>query len=158
MCSKYLVIYYVIRFYRILIIILQQHGLFKARQSRNPYKIGTAERKLLIVFVYYVVLTVISITAFTLIVQDADRLLLARLRYFECERKGVDPNNPCDPNIHIKLEHVALTSLSYILLGLFPVVNFVFVISVRELKEQLQKWFPRLFKTNTQSRMWNKDL
>ena len=135
------------------IIILQQHGLFKARQSRNPYTIGTAERKLLIVFVYYVVLTVISITAFTLIVQDADRLFLARLQYFECKRKGVDPNNPCDPNIHIKLEHVALTSLSYILLGLFPVVNFVFVISVRELKEQLRKWFPCLFKTNTRSRI-----
>ena len=110
--------------------VLQQHGLFKARQSRNPYKIGTAERKVLIVFVYYVILTVISLTAFTLIVQDADRLSSALLRYFECESKGVDPNNPCDPNTYIKLQHVAVISLSYILLGLFPVVNFVFVISV----------------------------
>ena len=140
-------IFYVTRFY-----IPQQHGLFKARQSRNPYTIGTAERKLLIVFVYYVVLTVVALTAFTLIVQDAEKLLLARLQYFECEKKGVDPNNPCDPNIYIKLEHVALTSLSYILLGLFPVVNFVFVISVRDLKETLRKRCPCLF-NNTISRI-----
>ena len=134
------------------IIILQQHGLFKARQSRNPYTIGTAERKLLIVFVYYVVLTVVALTAFTLIVQDAEKLISARLLYFQCESKGIDPDNPCDPNIHIKLDHVALTSLSYILLGLFPVVNFVFVISVRDLKETLRKRCPCLF-NNTISRI-----
>ena len=132
-------------FTRLLLSVQQQHGLFKARQSRNPYKIGTAERKLLIVFVYYVVLAVIALTTFTLTSQDRERFTSALLYYFECESKGVDPNNPCDPNIYMKLEHVALGSLSYILLGLFPMVNLIFVISV----QYLQKRCPCLFKTTT---------
>ena len=125
---------------------LQQHGLFKARQSKNPYKIGTAERKILIVFVYYIILTVVALTAFTLTTRDGDEFTSAVFRYFECESKGVDPNNPCDPSGYIKLLHVALSSLSYILLGLFPMVNFIFVISVRELKQYMKKQCPFLFK------------
>ena len=128
--------------------VLQQHGLFKAKQSRNPYKIGTAERKILIAFVYYIILAVVALTTFTLVVEDADKHSLALLRYFECESKGVDLNKPpCDPNTYIKLQHVALISLTYILLGLFPVVDFVFVISVRELKQYVQNRCPCLFKT-----------
>lgn len=125
---------------------LQQHGLFKARQSKNPYKIGTAERKILIVFVYYIILVVIALTAFTLTIRDEEEFSSAVLRYFECESKGVDPDNPCDPSSYIKLLHIALTSLSYILLGLFPMVNFIFVISVRELKQYMRKQCPFLFK------------
>ena len=125
---------------------MQQHGLFKARQSKNPYKIGTAERKILIVFLYYILLAVVALTAFTLTTRDGDGFYSAVLRYFECESKGVDPNNPCDQSSYTKQLHVALTSLSYILLGLFPMVNFIFVISVRELKQYLQKQCPVLFK------------
>lgn len=88
----------------------------------------------------------IALSAFTLTVRDEERFSLAVLRYFECERKGVDPNNPCDPNSFTKLLHVALTSLSYILLGLFPMVNFIFVINIRELKQYAQKQCPCLFK------------
>ena len=97
-------------------------------------------------FVYYIVLAVIALTAFTVTTRDGEEFSSAVLRYFECESKGVDPNNPCDPTGYVKLLHVALTSLSYVLLGLFPVVNFTFVISVRELKQYIQKSCPRLFK------------
>ena len=95
---------------------------------------------------YYVVLAVIALSAFTLTVRDEESFSLAVLRYFECERKGVDPNNPCDPSIYTKRLHIALTSLSYILLGLFPMVDFIFVINIRELKQYAQKQCPCLFK------------
>ena len=98
---------------------------------------------------YYVVFAVLALTTFTLTFQDRRRFSSALLYYFECESNGVDPNNPCDPNIYIKLEHVVLGSLSYTLLGLFPVLNLIFVISVRELKQYLQKRCPCLFKTTT---------
>lgn len=125
---------------------LQQHGLFKARQSKNPYKIGTAERKILIVFVYYIILAVVALTAFTLTIRDEEDFSSAVLSYFQCESKGVDPNNPCDTSSYTTLLHIALTSLSYILLGLFPMINFIFVISVRELKQYMQKQCPFLYK------------
>ena len=101
-----------------------------------------SRKKLLIVFAYYVVLAVVALTAFTLIARDKDKFMLAIKSYFECEAKDVlDPNDSCDRS-YIQPPYVVLSSLSYILLGLFPVVNFIFVISVRRLKQYIQKWCP----------------
>ena len=105
--------------------------------------IGTAERKVLIVFVYYVVLAVVALTAFTLIARDKDKFMDEIIRYFLCESKA--PDVPC-PRNYIQLPHIILSSLSYILLGLFPMVNFIFVISVQCLKEYLRKCCPCLFR------------
>ena len=105
--------------------------------------IGTAERKVLIVFVYYVVLAVVALTAFTLIARDKDKFFNEIIRYFACESKG--PDEPC-PRNYIQLPHSILSSLSYILLGLFPMVNFIFVISVQGLREYLQRRCPCLFR------------
>ena len=95
---------------------------------------------------YYVLLAVIALLAFSLTVRDSDTFTTEVLRYFECERKGIDPANPCDPSGYIMVLDVALTSMSYILLGLFPTVNFIFVINVRELKQYLEDKFPFLCK------------
>ena len=100
----------------------------------------------MIVFVYYVILAVIALLAFSLTIRDGDRFIKEVLLYFQCESKGVDPANPCDTSGYTVVLNVALTSLSYILLGLFPVVNFIFVINVRELKLYLQDKAPFLFK------------
>ena len=43
---------------------MQHHGLFREK-SKQPFKIGTAERKILIIFSYYVLLATIAFTAFT---------------------------------------------------------------------------------------------
>ena len=40
---------------------LQQQGLFRMKVSKRPLKIGTAERKVLIIFCYYVLLSVIAL-------------------------------------------------------------------------------------------------
>ena len=95
---------------------------------------------------YYVILAVIALLAFSLTTRDENQFATEVLHYFECERKGVDPDNPCDTSGYTSLPDVAITSISYILLGLFPSVNFIFVINVRELKQQLKTWFPHLFK------------
>lgn len=108
--------------------------------------IGTAERKILIVFVYYVILAVIALLAFLMTIRDEEKFIHELGIYFVCERKGHDPDNPCDTSGYTKVLHVGLTTLSFILLGLFPMVNFMFVISVRELKRYLEKKFPFLLK------------
>ena len=99
-------------------------------------------------FLYYVLLTVISLLAFTLTVRDSKRYTMAVLRYFECEKNGVteDSDNPCDRSGYTIVLNIILRSMSYILLGFYPMVNFIFVINIRELKKYLKKKFSFLSK------------
>ena len=94
---------------------------------------------------YYVLLAIIALLAFSLTTRDAERFTFEVLRYFQCESKGIDPSNPCDNSGFLDVLHVGLTSLSYILLGIYPSVNFIFVINVQELKQYLKGRFPFLF-------------
>ena len=115
---------------------MQHHGLFKSslRQSKN--KIGAAERKILIVFVYYVVVIIFTLLGATLRVRDREHTTNEIQCYFQCESRGVDPSNPCDTSGYFNLVTLIMSSISFILLGLFPLVNFIFVVNIRELKER----------------------
>ena len=104
--------------------------------------IGTAERKILIVFVYYVFLAVFALLTFSLSIRNEDQFITEVLKYFKCESKGIDPDNTCDTNGYLKHRQVALISISHILLGLYPVVNLIFVINFQELKKHMKKWIP----------------
>ena len=110
---------------------------------------GTAERKILIVFVYYVFLSSLALFTFSQVTRDDVAFAVALQRYFECESKGVDPDNPCDKSGYESfIVNTALSSISFISLGLYPLVNLVFVIDVQEFKQWLKKRFPRLTKTS----------
>lgn len=121
---------------------MQQHGLFQARHSKNPHKTGTAERKILIVFVYYVLLAVFAVLGFSLANRDAERFTTEVVHYFECERKGVDPDNPCDTSGYRRIPNIYIAMLSYVLIGMYPLINFLYVIDVQELKQHLRDRFP----------------
>ena len=127
------------------IFIIQQSGIFPTKQTN---KSGTAERKILIVFIYYVLLAAISLVAFSLSIKSIDQFIAEVLKYFKCESRGVDPDNHCDKYINSYLKHrqVALISMSHILLGLYPVVNLVYVVNIRELKKLIKKWLLRVKK------------
>ncbi len=130
----------------LVIVVLQQHGLFQARHSKNPHKTGTAERKILIVFVYYVLLAVFAVLGFSLANRDAERFITEVIRYFQCERKGVDPDNPCDTSGYENIPNIYIALLSYVLIGMYPLINFLYVIDVQELKQHLRDRYPSQFK------------
>ena len=113
----------------------QQQGLFRIKLSKSPFKIDTAERKILIIFCYYVLLGVIALITFTLATRDNGRLLEEITGYFRCEFTGIDAQNPCDRSRYQALLNPELNCISYILLGIFPVVNLVFAVNVEELKQ-----------------------
>lgn len=117
------------------LIFMQQHGLFRQNQSQSPFKIGAAERKLLIVFCYYVVLAVISLTSFTMSTRDASAIATHTLEYFLCEQGGHNPETPCSRAAIDEMTDPVISTMSYILLGLFPIVNLVYALNVQELKE-----------------------
>ena len=113
----------------------QQQGLFRIKLSKSPFKIDTAEKKILIIFCYYIILGVIGLVTFTFATRNDDRILEEIAGYFTCELPGIDPLNPCDRSRYQALLDPELNCFSYILLGLFPVVNLIFAVNADKLKQ-----------------------
>ena len=91
----------------------------------------------MIIFSYYVLLTVVALTAFTITTRNSEPFTKQLLNYFACEGKGNDPNNPCDRNTFRQLAIPWLSVIGFILLFLLPAVNLVYVLNIKELKKKL---------------------
>lgn len=117
---------------------LQRHGLLRDNSYKtsvkNSFKIGTAERKLLIVFCYYVLLASVSLTAFTISTRNLAHFAELLGDYFSCEIGGHNSSNPCSRSEFEALSNAGLAGSAYILLGLFPIVNLLYAVNVQELK------------------------
>ena len=125
---------------------MQQHGLLKANQSKNPYKIGNSERKLLLIFIYYIVSTVINLTAFADFAHKADVFEAELNKYFSCEALGHNPENPCEfDNVII----TTLVVLSYAFHGILPIVNLIFAVNIQDLKKKCGPRMKRSVNTNS---------
>ena len=100
--------------------------------SKNPFKFGTPEKKLLIIFSYYIVHHVISYIYYILIIKNLKDGSTEFLKYITCESKGHDSEDPCDKSRLEELQQPALEALNIIFLYLIPVVNLVFVLNVQQ--------------------------
>ena len=120
------------------ILIIQQYGLIKAKKSKGVFKFGTAERKILIIFCYYILLVVVALTSFTLNTRNSEPFLEALINYFFCEGRGNDPNNPCDRNTFHQYSNPELTTISFVLINIFPVINLVYALNIKEMKEKFK--------------------
>ena len=119
------------------VLYLQEQGLFHSTLPKSSLiHVSTAEKKLLIVFTYYIFLYVISELNFTLAIQIADSLQTKVFSYFICEKNGCDPSAPCDRSGFENLLNHGIILLSSILSFLAPAVNFVFVVDYQELKQK----------------------
>ena len=105
------------------------------RQSKSPFKIDTAEKKILIIFCYYVILGVITLTTFTLATKNGQRFGEEITLYFTCESLGAEMNCDSQRSAYQALLNPALNCLSYILLGIFPAINLLFAVNTEELKQ-----------------------
>ena len=101
-----------------------------------------AELKILIVFIYFFIFTVISLISFTIGSQNIPEFISELTLYFACESQGVQPGRTCERGFNRMLNE-AILCLSLILLGFVPVVNLVYVINYQEMKRKLSKWFVR---------------
>ena len=118
---------------------------------KTPIAIGAAERKILIVFLYYITLGVFALTAFTLSTKKLDENIVETLDYFECQKNG--HNNTCsyDPQ-----QYPTVTLISYLLLGLFPAINLVFAVNIQEVKALVKHLNKRLLKKTPTSTVEDK--
>ena len=76
-----------------------------------------------------------------------NRLFGAELEYFECENYG--RNSTFSKNT--KLHHATVSILTLVLLGIFPAVNIVFAVNIRDVKALLN-----LIKSKSKSRFSTK--
>ena len=107
-------------------------------ESNNPFKFGTAEKKLLVVFCYFIILSSVAITTFTVITRNLSNFEKNIKNYFMCEQGGNDPNKPCSHEYR-RQSYPELTTISSVLLCLESVVNLIFAINLKELKGFFQK-------------------
>jgi len=88
---------------------------------------------------------VIALTSFTVFTRNGALFGDAVADYWQCEITGVDPENSCDrlKDSFEALTYPGLTSVSYILLGIFPAVNLIFAVNIKEIKQKFNTWFGR---------------
>lgn len=93
-------------------------------QSRRNALFSPAERKVFVVFLYYLFSGVLQLTTFSIVIKEIDRNREALLDYFTCKSTGGDDS--CSSNI----EHTEFWSLfATIILLLFPIINLYFSVN-----------------------------
>ena len=105
----------------------------------NP-SVSVAEKKLLLVFLYFFLLAVVSYTGFSLFHRKVERYSTELKTYFECEQRGHDPANPCNRGGFEHLSFPGATAVAFILIELSPIVNFVFIINFQDMKAAVASW------------------
>ena len=85
---------------------------------------------------YYVIVTVVGLSQFTLLMRNAEPFKRQLEAYFACEGQSHDANQPCDRSNFEELTYPIVFCISLALIGLFPAVNLVYALNVQELKEK----------------------
>ena len=113
-------------FFAYKIILMQGHDTTNARQR-------TAKIKLLVIFSYYFLYLAITQTALTISLRNQPKFEARLATYFSCELTGMVPGKTCERSFE-RLTDSAAIAISFLILGLYPMVNLVFVVNVKELK------------------------
>ena len=93
--------------------------------------------RILIVFCYYAILGISALTAFNVSSQQLQEFSNALDAYFLCERGGI--RNNCDRSGFESLTNPTLVTIGFILVGIYPAINLVYVIHSADLKSLKQK-------------------
>ena len=121
---------------------MQNSSLQEANDSQRKLrflKLSSAQSKLLFVLCYYVIITLVSLTGLTIASREGPAFAKELIRYFGCELRGYNPSHPCDRSQLDKRQHPGLVSISFIFVGLYPLVNFFFTTNLTEVKDAVVK-------------------
>ena len=105
---------------------LQHMRSHNIRRSSNKVLLSPAERKILVVFLYYLFFGVLQLSTFSLSIKDIDQNIRDLGSYFQCQRSGVDQSCSLDARF---INYWSL--FSFIVLLLLPVINLYFAIKLR---------------------------
>ena len=100
--------------------------------------LSTAEKKVMIVFLSFIVFGVFTMAQTGITTADSDKLARGLVKYFNCESSGHIPGK-CDRHEFEQYSHPYLLSVSYLLLGIIPLTILNFVLNVQSLKACVSK-------------------
>ena len=114
-------------------------------------KIGNAEKKIIVVFSYYLVLEVVALASLVLNLMANEKFTNVLTYYFTCER--IMPGScECFRKAALKLTFSGVSNATNILFALYPLVNLVYAFNFMELKGITSRYLQRRFavtKTDT---------
>ena len=113
--------------------------MYSFRKKKRKTRLASGEKKIVIVLLYYTFLVEFALTGFTLATRSVSQFRLAIKHNFLCECLGHDPESPCDRSQLEGLRYPGVSLVAYMLLVLFPVINFTYVINFRKLKRWIHK-------------------
>lgn len=114
--------------------------MHKSKKKKRFFNIGSGEKKIMIVLVYYSMLVEFALMAFSLATRNVNQFRTAVTLHFLCESRGHNPANPCDRTQLEELKYPGVNLIAYVMLVLFPAISFTYVINFRKLK----RWFFRV--------------
>ena len=100
--------------------------------------VSAAEVKVLIVFLYYFIIGVVSLTFFTIASKDITDIRSDLTAFFGCESQGIQPGRTCERNVNRMMSETGVMVV-YLLLGFYPVINLVYVVSFQDIKSFLKR-------------------
>ena len=109
-------------------------------QGTSQYRVSSAitfspaERKIFIVFLYYLGSGALQLTTFSIATKNINHDIDAIASYFSCQRSGYD--SACSLNT---AQNPVWALLAFIVLLLFPAIHFVYAIRASDVK-----WFCNL--------------
>ncbi len=106
-------------------------------------RMRTPEKKILIAFCYYVLLGVISLSGLIRNIQNNEVIAREFEKYFICESTGIDPDDPeeCDRSEFEQYRTPELVTCAYVLVGIFPAVNLIFAVNIKEYKQSFNRCY-----------------
>ena len=107
-----------------------------ARRSQ----LGTAEKKLLSVLIYFFIFATETLIVWTISAKSVPTFYNDLEDYFTCEQDGHDPDNPCSRSRIENLINPFFTVASYVLLELLPLICLLFIFNAADLKSVMAKW------------------
>ena len=93
------------------------------------------EKKLLVIFIYFELLSGIALVIFTLNVRFVNVVVRRIQEYFLCEQRGHDPENPCSRFEIIRYGFSWVSARSYIIIAAYPTVNHIYAVKIKRVKE-----------------------
>ena len=104
--------------------------------KKTSIHFGTAERKLLVILCYYVLLGSEALVAFAINAKSIGAFVNAVVMYFICESSGGVTRGKCETEMkaYESLNNVGPALLAYVLVGLLPAVGLLYVVQFGEVK------------------------
>ena len=111
--------------------------------SGKKRKLSTAEQKIIMVSISFIVFGVFTMIHLGIVTGNADKVGDAFTEYFVCESTGHVPGK-CDRSIFERHLYPYMSVIAYLLMGMVPIAILNFIVNWQNLWKSIKKQFEKL--------------